>query len=190
MADLLEIDIRYHGTKPDGMMTREFNRALKEAFAEIAGEYQRDNVDKHFTNRGAREYGYTPRVGESGRPARRIFRGTYTGRKLREKQHSRPLTWSGESRRLAATGRVTSTSKGARITVPAPTLNFRNRRSPIVMAQEIKTISGAEGRHLARRLGEIMAVKLSTARETATVKIGRGAGADAVRGAVGVVDVF
>lgn len=173
---MLEIDIKYHGTKPDGMLQRHFDRALQYAFAQIATWYQQNRVGHHFTHAGATEYGYTPRAGQRGR-LRGKFNRSYTGRKLAKHKHTLPLVYSGKSRGRAMTGRVSVTkSQGtkqhtAKISVPAPTLNRKNKDSPIVMSDEMKRISQGEARILNQMLAAIMDDFLKRPLETGATQI-------------------
>lgn len=143
------VKITERGPTPRHML-KAHNAAAKDAW-ERTGVYWFGNfLEKHFTEAGAREYNYTRRKGEGLTPGTARFNRSYTGRKLREKGHTRPLEYSGRSRQQARRARVSSTSKGGKVTISAPTLNLRHPKSRIVMREELARISRAEGDQLAR----------------------------------------
>jgi hypothetical protein len=133
-----------------GLSRSEVNDAIRRTWFIVGSDYHRAFMAKHFTHAGAREYGYAPRKGERGAPGSKGFRRSYTGRKLRQKGHTLPLVWSGESRTLARVRDVRATSKGCRIVIHANKLNFRNPKSEINMRDEVTRVSDMEARVVMR----------------------------------------
>jgi hypothetical protein len=160
--------LKYSGATPK-LAARQRNAVQKEAFAYALKFWHAKYRDKHFTNAGATEYGYTPRKGERG--SGRRFKGSYTAYKLKKMGHTRPLEFSGRSRALAARENVTSTSKGGRARINAPALNFRNRFSQINMRDEMTRVSDAERSALTREFGDYLTGRFArlTAKETVTI---------------------
>jgi len=151
---MIRMDIHLTGSaavllKPN---KREMAKCMREMWRELGIYWHRKMRPKHFTNPGAREYGYTPRQGERGRPhPKGKFYRTYTGRKLRQRGHTRPLVLTGESRALTRMRIVRADSKGVRIPIKANKLNYRYRGSPIHMRDEMTRISMRERQQLIRR---------------------------------------
>jgi hypothetical protein len=116
--------------------------------------------EKHFTSAGATEYGYTPREGERGNPSSKGFRRSYTGRKLRKFGHTRPLEYTGESRRRTRSPRIVATAKRGealvRIKMDSPGLNRRYSGSRINMRQEMTTVSTREGEQINTIVGRFL----------------------------------
>ena len=108
-------------------------------------------LPRHFGNQATRRYGYTPRSGErgSGRP----FKGSYTQHKLRTHGHTRPLEYTGGSRRSAETNnRATSTINSASAVMPgARGYNRRYSGSKINMNQELTRVLEEENQNLDRQ---------------------------------------
>lgn len=145
----------------------------RETLAETAANHHRlmmaGGRHKHFTIAGAREYGYSPRKGEglSGK----AFWKSYTGRKKKEKGHTRPLVWSGASEILAMIRDVRATRNRARLVQHARGLNLRNPKSSINMAEEIRTMSDAEVRAALAFAGEALRRKYQAIQDSRTTRI-------------------
>lgn len=134
-----------------GVLKRELNRLLKQAW-ETLGIYWHANFrEKHFTHAGATEYQYDKRQGEDRSQGGKGFFRTYTGRKLRRFGHTLPLVWSGASRTRSRIRDVRATRAGVRVVINAPTLNFRKGRLATgkTMREEMTTVSAKERRDLA-----------------------------------------
>lgn len=135
-----------------GPMPRELRKRMprikKAAFRLMAAVWHRTMRPKHFTKAGAREYRYDPRQGERAGQGTKRFRRSYTGQKLRRFGHTDPLVLTGESRRATAIRRIKGTSKGARVIMRAPKLNFRTPGRKKTMREELTTISRPEVRRL------------------------------------------
>lgn len=134
---------------------------LKECWAELMIYWHTRMLPKHFTAKGASEYRYEKRQGERGTQGNKTFRRSYTGRKLREKGHTRPLVYSGATELLTRQRQVTSTSKGGRIRINVPAyIKFKLRHSKINMADELTRVSRGEEQELARVFDQILQRKL------------------------------
>jgi hypothetical protein len=141
------IVIRERGPTPK-IAKRQLNHLTKQMLSETGAYYHAKYMDKHFTAAGAAEYGYAPRKGQKSGISGKAFFRSYTGRKLKQKGHTRPLEWSGASRTLAGIRDVRANSKRARIVQHARGLNRRHPNSAVNMAKEIRTVSAAETRDL------------------------------------------
>lgn len=134
------------------VMKRELNNCHRDAMANNGRHWNVSYREKHFTNAGAGEYGYTPRDGERGRPNPKWFKRSYTGRKLRVHGHTRPLEFSGESRRRTRNPRIVAVAKKGeaivRVVMNSPGLNRRYAGSPINMRDEMTRISSSEGQQI------------------------------------------
>jgi len=150
---LCKFRIKYHGAMPG---TRRFaaflNRAKRGAWSDAGLFWHKKLRPKHFTNRGATEYGYQPREGERNRPGRAGFKRSYTGRKLRQFGHTRPLEYTGHSRALTRLRDVRTLTKGrgVRVVLHSPGYNRRATGSSIRMAAELTTISEREANQIVR----------------------------------------
>jgi hypothetical protein len=133
--------------------------------------WHREMLPKHFTRAGATEYGYKPRQGERGGETDRGFRRSYTGRKLKVMNHTRPLVWSGEAQRLTRLRDVRATSKGAKIVLHANKLNWRGPHTDINMADEVRRISAGEAVTLTRQFDERLGQRLNALNDVETTEI-------------------
>ena len=160
MAVNFEAKIRYTGIV--GMGRREFrNSFIKPMYEELGKHWLRYIRPKHFTNAGASEYNYSPRKGERGSDFRGKFKRSYTGRKLKEKGHTRPLEHSGELKRLSARGRFEHTYSGMRIVLSqAGKANFKHPNSKIRMSSELTRVSQNDARELLMLGNRYLAAKM------------------------------
>jgi len=174
MGDLVKLKMVYTGAVP-GLAVREVNTIKRRAFFGGGVQWHKQFRPKHFTRAGASEYGYAPRSGERGNTPRGGFRRSYTGRKLKQFGHTRPLEFSGEAKALTRMRdvRATATRKRSRVRVVlhANKLNWRNPDSEINMADELRRISAAERTQLIRTIarGTISGLKRVQRRETKTI---------------------
>jgi hypothetical protein len=107
--------------------------------------------DERFTKSHARKAHYKKRRGEEAGLSRQAFFSSYTGQKQRKFGHTRPLEFTGETRRLVKTANITSTSKGGKVRYPgARKFNFRNRYSSIRMSEEFRRLLPSEKTELAK----------------------------------------
>ncbi|MGB0714271.1 MAG: hypothetical protein ACPGXK_00220 [Phycisphaerae bacterium] len=157
-----------------GPMPREVRKQLplikKKAFMAAGRFWHRYFRPKHFTAKGAREYGYAPRKGERG--SGRAFKGSYTARKLKRFGHTRPLVYTGESAQLARIMDVRGTSRGSRTVIHARGLNRRNPNSTINMRDEMTRISRGEVQRLTKLISESLGDSMDKiqTRKTETIR--------------------
>ena len=140
-----EIKIRERGPTP-GLLKRAFNAMKQKCFLAAGIFWHKEFRVKHFTKSGATEYGYTPRK-TSGKYG---FKSSYTGRKLREKGHTKPLVWSGESMALTRMRDVRATSKRGRVVIRAPRFNTQPKNSTIDMRYEMTRVTEREAVQMIR----------------------------------------
>lgn len=134
-------------------MRRIFGHLQKAAWQVTAEAFHEHYRDLRFTEAHGRAAGYSPRKGEG--TSGKAFWRSYAGRKRKKFGHSRPLEWSGETRRAVAMANVTTTRTHARIAYPgARKLNFRHPKSDIRMSQEFTKILPSESADLARRFDD------------------------------------
>jgi hypothetical protein len=159
---MIVFTLKETGATP-GVMRREYPKVAKAAFLKAGRFWQSKMLPGHFTRKAISKYDYQPRQGDRGSAVKSrlietkvggktIFRrtslkSTYTAKKKRLKGHTKPLVWTGASRALSGTGRVTSTKSRFRVTVRAPTLNRR-----LHMRREVVAVTPDE----AVRLGEMI----------------------------------
>lgn len=168
---MIRIAITETGAVP-GVLKRELNRLLKEAWAAIGLYWHKNFRPKHFTRAGAREYGYDKRQGEDGavgenpgdfggmhgmwRAQRRLgprgFFSTYTGRKLQKWNHTNPLVWTGISKEQSEQRNIQATRNGVKVVMNTPRLNFRKGKLGMgkTMREEMTAVSAAEAEVLAQ----------------------------------------
>lgn len=137
---MYEVLIHRRGPTPD-LLVRELNNINREA-ARLMGEYWHQRFfPKHFTHRGATEYGYAKRNVH------------YERRKYKKFGHTYPLTFTGDSKARASHPRIKATAKRGeakvRVLMNAPTLNLRPTGGRINLRQELTTVSQAEANELA-----------------------------------------
>jgi hypothetical protein len=162
------IVIRERGATPR-KLRKAHNAAAKEAWPDAGEHWFGEIRPKHFTPEGAREYGYHKRKGENQSGAR--FDRSYTGRKLKKFGHTNPLEYSGESKRRTEQGRVSATSRGARVVMNAPALNFKHPKSRIVMRAELAAISRGDAEDVGRVFDRSYDRGLKQFNETTTTRV-------------------
>jgi hypothetical protein len=156
----LAVSVRDRGPVPRGMKAA-FNAASKKAWHDV-GEYFHAHLrEARFTEEHARAAGYARRKGELMPRGTKAFRRSYTGRKLQRFRHTRPLEFSGETRRAMRMATLAPTSKGVKVRYPgARAFNFRNPKSKVRMNEEFRRLTDAERQLLAelydRRLDEYL----------------------------------
>jgi hypothetical protein len=159
--------IKTTGAVPSNMPKRVYNNEiLKPAWDWLGRHFHQRYLPLRFTVAGGNRLRYTPRSGQ-----RTGKRGTYMDWKRRKLGHVDPLVKGGESRGLAKIRDVRATSKGVRIVNHARKLNFRNPKSRIDMAEEVRSISWQEGRELTRKLDEVIGHRLKRFRKVTSKKV-------------------
>lgn len=136
----------YTGIAGEKFAKRPFGReVLTPGFAGMGKHWFTNFRDKHFTEAGAAEYGYTKRKGENLARGSKKWKRSYMGQKWRKHKHQLPLVFSGEARRLSRIGRIAATAKGVRVLMPRlGKLNYRHPKSKVDMRREMTTISNRE----------------------------------------------
>jgi hypothetical protein len=161
------ITIRDRGATPRGM-GKIMREALKAGYEAAGIWWHRECRPKHFTRAAYALYQYTPRMGESG-TGTRIFKNSYTGRKLKKFGHTNPMVYTGVSQQLTRVRDVRATSKGVRIVMSAPALNFRPKGGRINMVNELRErFTADEISMVAKIIDGVIDNKLKTANETST----------------------
>lgn len=128
------IVIRVDRSSVLGVLKRTLNRIIKNSLLRALQEWRRSILPQHFTEQGARKYGFRTRTRK------------YRERKKREKGHSRPLVWSGESERRSRRARIRTTSKRGTATVNAPNLSRRPKGGRIDMRDELSRLTQQDQR--------------------------------------------
>lgn len=137
MAVEVQYAIRDRGPTPRGFR-KAYNASSKASWYEAGLHYHSQMTDERFTNRHATLAGYAPR------------KKRYDFRKFKAKGHTRPLEYSGETRRAVKAARITSTSKGAAVRYAgARKFNFRHPKSQVNMAEEFTRVLPQEADELA-----------------------------------------
>lgn len=127
-----------HGSK------RLVNDVFKAAWLKAAELWHTRFRPKHFTHRGAREYGYAARSGETLSRGTKGWKRSYIGRKYAHRGDTLPLVWSSESRTASAIRRFEPKKDGVIIRLKTPRLNYRPKGGRIKMADEMRTVSRPE----------------------------------------------
>lgn len=145
-----QIVIRERGPAPRGF-ARLFGKLQAAAWEVAAIHFHSRFRDDRFTESHAQKMGYTRRKGEGMAHGSKAFRNSYTGRKLAKFGHTRPLEWSGETRRAVAMANITTTRNAAKISYAgARKFNFRHPKSQIRMADEFRSLANTEIQELGR----------------------------------------
>jgi len=146
---------------PVGVMKRDWNKWVKAANLAMGSHWHENFKRKHFTDDGAREYGYTPRKGQRKTPGSKSYRRSYWGRKVaklaKQGRRALPLVLTGDSRRQAMSQKkVVATSKLCRVKINAPGLNRRAKGSKVNMREEMTTVTRKEFRALWKVHAEVI----------------------------------
>lgn len=151
------ITIKNYSITSEQVGKRVLNAVLKEAWFD-AGRYFHEHFrDLRFTREHALKAGYTKRKGE-GLPDKQ-FKRSYTGRKFRQFGHTRPLEFTGDTRRAVKMANISSTSSGAKVAYAgARVFNYHNPLSDPAMnlAEEFRKILPEEAEQLAMILDQGM----------------------------------
>lgn len=140
----LTITIRDRGPTPR-KLAKAMTAAKRAAWLDVATRFHAEYRDRRFTHEHAREAGYTARKGELQARGSKAFRNSYTGQKLRIHRHTRPLEFSGDTRRAVRFARISSTTAIGRVAYSgAGKFNFRHPKSQIRMGEEFRRITRRE----------------------------------------------
>ena len=139
-------------------MPRDVRRAmpglLRSAYVSALTLWHTEFRPIHFTKRAASRYRYTPRAGQRAPRGSKAYQRSYTARKQREKGHTLPLVYTGQSRRLAQLRDIRATSKGGRVKIHARGLRRRHPKSRINMAKEMTRLIPTEKRAMIEAFGK------------------------------------
>lgn len=130
------------------LSARRRGNLVKKVFQAIGQRWGEEFLPKHFTAEQSK-YDFAPRGGQQAGTVGKKFWRSYTGRKQKKYGHTLALVYSGRSAQQARGFQVHATRNGAKVTVPAPTLNYRTRGSDLDMADEVRRITPDELRSLA-----------------------------------------
>lgn len=149
-----QIEVIRRGPVP-GVMRRELNNHSKTAWTGCGFVWGETMRPGHFTESAKLKYQYKPRSGR------------YESRKLKVKGHRRPGVWSGLTEALTGQYRVTSSFRGAKVTMRAGALNFSKRQD------ELTTVVKSEADEIAKvwkekYLREVEALRTERSQETIT----------------------
>lgn len=145
------VDVELVGV--EALTKKQVNDALKDAMSAMGMRWRRRYLPLHFGNGASTRYGYTPRAGEHG--SGKKFNRSYTGRKLRFLHHTRPLEFTGEGKRQALNGQRVVYATRDKVRIPLPRkFNWRNKKSKVRMADEIRAVTPQEAQELTAFLVE------------------------------------
>lgn len=168
---MISFTVRKRGMTPK-VAKRVLNGIHRDAMHNLGVQWHANYRELHFKNLASARYGYTPRAGERGRPAKRFDR-SYTGRKLKQFGHTRPLVLTGESEQATRQLDVRATAKRGtaqvKIVLHAPKLNFRYRGSPIDMRAELTTVIPEEAEALSQATSDFLSQRYGSV-QAATVE--------------------
>lgn len=159
------LDIKSKGRGPRSVQTQ-VNATKRDAWLHT-GEYFHGKLrDKRFTAEHAREAGYIRRRGEGMAQGTKAFRASYTGRKLRLYGHTRPLEFTGETRRLVRQASIQVFSMRCQVRYAgARKFNFRNPKSQINMAEEFRRVTTSEIKELGEQFNNRFEERFHTHRK-------------------------
>lgn len=145
---MISASVTYQGATPD-IALRELNNVKRQAYLELAEHFWRENLPRRFTWSGGRMLGYSPRSPK------------YEKAKRKRHGHNDPLVASGRSRDIATSimdikATATKTKTNAKIKIHARALNFRNPRSQVHPADEVRRIAEKEVQPLVNKLDGFM----------------------------------
>ncbi len=117
----------------EGIKKSHLNKITRTSLVSVGARWHGRYLERHFTPRGARIYGYGARSGEPG--SGRQEKNSYTAWKKKKKGHSDPLVKSGRGKKEALANkkfkaRISSKLGKAVLTIQLPKIfNFNLRRA-------------------------------------------------------------
>ncbi|QDV87405.1 hypothetical protein [Planctomycetes bacterium TBK1r] len=163
--------IRFQGNPVKALRDR-VGLAATKAYQETGDVFHRDHKDDRFTETHAKKAGFLPRSGSALDRLSKDFRKSYTGRKLRLKGHTRPLEFTGKTRRSTESHRIDAVSsiltdgdgKGeVQVSYPqAKGFNRKSRHTDIDMRDEFQRVTAAEQQQLGKVFKKSLADNLKT----------------------------
>jgi hypothetical protein len=163
VANLLKVSIRTEG--PTAATAKDRRDALREAFAYLAGLWDKLFKMKRFGPGARNRYRLQPRAGDTG--SGRKYKGSYTEAKalrrangdgVRAVGETRPFVWSGATRSTVQSthkivAKAASAERGyAENIFDVPTLNLTPRKGTIKLREEFQRVTEEE-RKLLEGLG-------------------------------------
>lgn len=159
------------------ILRRDFERIARETGQFVGQYWHRKFRPIHFTNAATTRYGYALRQGERGSAfyEQKGFRRSYTGQKLRRFGHTRPLEWTGDSKRRTEIENIRSTYRAGivrvRVIMNAPTLNYRRWPSSPDMRKELTTVIPEELAEMAEAATGFLRDRLELIRQSQVVML-------------------
>jgi hypothetical protein len=168
MIEIKMIDV---GATPRNLR-RTLRTMLKSAWSDLGVYWHSQLRAKHFTKSGAREYGYEPRSKRKRGRRKRDAQGRFSATAV---DASLPLVFTGISRNRTRIRDVRASSKGVRVVMQAPALNFRpkgvsgrriNLRDEMtrISIGEARTLRGLADRELQQQLNAVRTYERRTIR--------------------------
>jgi hypothetical protein len=154
----MAVMIPNYRTGPRGIQ-KAVTEALRDGWYQAALYFHLTLREKRFTAEHARKAGYAPRKGQDKGQGSKSFWKSYTGRKMKKFGHTRPLEFTGRTRKAMATANISATTKGATIRYPgARVFNYRNPLSDPAMNLnlEFRTILPEEADAMAKIINDNM----------------------------------
>lgn len=152
MTHKLKTRIRYRGWITAYMSRSAWGRQVDQPSWPAPFLLWRDRFrPRHFTEEGARLYGFAKRFGEDMPRNSKDFRKSYVGHKLRAKHHAKPLIWSGRTMAETRRGYVKAFIRKASYTMPCPVAALpRPSNSQVDLVHDLTEISQSEAREMLR----------------------------------------
>lgn len=149
MAVLINSDVIATGPTP-GMVKRAWNAIAKICWEACGHHWGKAFRPLHFQSIAHRRYKIKPRDPDYNQQKYKLF------------GHRRPLVFTGESEESTENYRVIPTSKGCRVTMRAPALNYSRRGEDLtqINEQEAKSLTKIFDKQMAQQL-----LKLKTKKE-------------------------
>lgn len=152
---------RIEYTRSPGTTLKAFKQGVPPALTKLGRLWHRGTLPKHFTARGAREYGYH----------RRTLK--YSKAKRKKLGHNRPLVYTGRLMR-ALTGAyvITTTRRGMRLKMKPPHYLWKYPKTqhitPIIKADEVVAVSQTEIDKMAKWVHRELTRRMNHARKRET----------------------
>lgn len=152
------------------MKRKRRNDIFKATWLDLGKYWRKQMLPLHFTHRGGRKYGYSPRKGEApggGRPTR----GTYTYRKKKLFGHTRPLEFTGKGKQEALTSKKYRATRDKVDVILPRKFNLRHPNSKVNMREEITAVTMDEITRLVRRFTNTLVRKMGTVNSRKTITV-------------------
>ena len=148
---MIDFRIEHDTSEITGLTKRKIGNAIKRAHYNTGRRHYRRHVPLHFTNKAMSLYDeYEPRKGERGSGVR--FRGSYTERKLKKHNHTRPLEFSGRLKEETLEKERIKATRNRIVITFSSGFNRRHPKSRVDMVREIRAVNSRELKDLAEYL--------------------------------------